>query len=207
MHAKERDPKWGDMTWQHRNWYSFLWICGDQIVEQHFHNIDTMNWFMGAHPVKVVASGGAAWRPRAELYGNIYDHLASDFVYASGVRLSSVCRQYPKGCFSRVWDDIVGTKGRTNGTDMGSKGVNPYVQEHTNLVKSIRGEVPYINDGFAVAESTMTCIMARESGYSGLEITWDMIMNSKQDLQPKAFDYDLKLDAPPLPAPGEYKFV
>ncbi|MBC8165726.1 MAG: Gfo/Idh/MocA family oxidoreductase, partial [Bryobacteraceae bacterium] len=24
---KGRDPKWGDMTWQHRNWYSFVWIC------------------------------------------------------------------------------------------------------------------------------------------------------------------------------------
>jgi predicted dehydrogenase len=63
MHADARDPKWGDMEWQHRNWYSFLWICGDQMVEQHFHNIDFMNWVMGAHPVKVVASGGAAWRP------------------------------------------------------------------------------------------------------------------------------------------------
>jgi predicted dehydrogenase len=207
MHAKERDPKWGDMTWQHRNWYSFLWICGDQIVEQHYHNIDTMNYFMGTHPVKVVASGGVAWRPPTELYGNIYDHLSSDFVYANGVRLSSVCRQYPSGCYRKVWDDIVGTKGRTNGLDLGSKGENPYVQEHINLVRSIRGEIPYINAGFAVAESTLTCIMARESAYSGREITWDMIMNSKQDLQPKAFDYDMKMTMPPRPVPGEYKFI
>ncbi len=207
MHAKERDPKWGDMTWQHRNWYSFLWICGDQIVEQHFHNIDTMNYFMGTHPVKVVASGGVAWRPPTELYGNIYDHLSSDFVYANGVRLSSVCRQYPSGCYRKVWDDIVGTKGRTNGLDLGSKGENPYVQEHINLVQSIRGEIPYINAGPAVAESTLTCIMARESAYSGIEITWDMIMNSKQDLQPKAFDYDMKMTMPPRPVPGEYKFI
>jgi predicted dehydrogenase len=207
MHAKARDPKWGDMTWQHRNWYSFLWICGDQIVEQHFHNIDTMNWFMGTHPVKVVASGGVAWRPPTELYGNIYDHLSSDFEYPNGVRLSSVCRQYPSGCHRKVADEIVGTKGRTNGFDLGSKGENPYVQEHINLVKSIRGEIPYINAGFAVAESTMTCIMARESAYSGIEITWDMIMKSKQDLQPKAFDYDMKMEMPPRPVPGEYKFV
>ena len=56
-----------------------------------------MNWLMGAHPVKVVASGGAAWRPREELYGNIYDHMSSDFTYPNGVHLSSHCRQYPKG--------------------------------------------------------------------------------------------------------------
>ena len=42
--AAERraDRKWGDMEWQHRNWYSFVWICGDQIVEQHLHNIDCL---------------------------------------------------------------------------------------------------------------------------------------------------------------------
>ena len=76
------------MEWEHRNWYSFLWLCGDQIVEQHFHNIDFMNWVMGTHPVSVVATGGAAWRPREALYGNIYDHMSSDFVYANGVHLS-----------------------------------------------------------------------------------------------------------------------
>jgi predicted dehydrogenase len=208
MHAKARDPKWGDMEWQHRNWYSFLWICGDQIVEQHYHNIDCMNWFMGAHPERVVATGGVAWRPKEELYGNIFDHMSSDFVYPNGVRLSSVCRQYPQGTYRRVDDLIIGTKGRTNCRDLGAPGnVNSQVQEHTDMVKSIRGEGPYINHGIPVAESTLTCIMARESAYSGQEVTWDMIMNSKQDLQPKAFGYDLKMEIPPLPVPGQYKFV
>jgi hypothetical protein len=53
----------------------------------------------------------------------------------------------------------------------------------------------------------MTCIMGRESAYSGLEITWEMIMNSQLDLQPKEFEYKLKMDVPPLPVPGQYKFV
>ena len=207
MHAKARDAKWGDMEWQHRNWYSFLWLCGDQIVEQHYHNIDFTNWVMNAHPVRVVASGGAVWRPHEDLYGNIYDHMSSDFVYANCVHYSSTCRQYPPGLYRRVEDLIVGTKGRSTGTDLGTKGINGQVQEHINMVKSILGEGPYINQGMAVAESTMTCIMARESAYSGLEITWDMIMASQQDLMPKAFGYNEKMEAPPLPAPGQYKFV
>ena len=207
MHAKGRDTKWGDMEWEHRNWYSFLWLCGDQIVEQHFHNIDLINWFVGMHPVKVVASGGAAWRPREELYGNIYDHLRSEFTYPNGLKLISECRQYPKGCYRRVYEQIVGTRGQTNCRDMGEKGLDSQIQEHVDLVNSVRGTGPYINHGQAVAESTLTCIMARESAYSGLEITWDMIMNSKQDLMPQAFGYDLKMAAPPLPVPGEYKFI
>jgi predicted dehydrogenase len=208
--VKERDAKWGDMTWQHRQWYSFVWICGDQIVEQHLHNIDTVNWFMGAHPVKVIASGGAIWRPREEFYGNIYDHISSDFEYPNGVRMSSYCRQFNRKdnplIANRVAERIVGTKGSTNCHDKGTAGVNPYVNEHTQMLRSIRGEGPYVNHGMTVAESTMTCIMARESAYSGQEITWNQMMESKLDLMPKSFDYDLKMDVPPLPVPGVYKF-
>ena len=202
-----RDPKWGDMTWQHRNWYSYVWICGDQVVEQHLHNIDVCNWVMGTHPVRVVATGGAIWRPRNEIYGNIYDHVSADFEYANGVRMSSYCRQMPRGLHGNVSEMVVGTKGVMDSRKLPQSPVNPYVAEHTAMVKSIRGDGPYVNHAMAVAESTMTCIMARESAYSGEAITWDQIMKSQLDLQPKKFAYDEKLDIPPLPVPGQYKFV
>ncbi len=203
-----RKAQWGDMTWQHRNWYSFVWICGDQIVEQHLHNIDVINWLMGTHPTEVLATGGAIWRPRTEIYGNIYDHISSDFVYPNGVHMSSCCRQFPKGSTSNISESIVGTKGRSNAHDLGqNEKTVPYVAEHTAMMNSIRGDGPYVNHGMTVAESTMTCIMARESAYSGQKITWEQIMNSQLDLQPKAFDYDMKMEVPPLPIPGEYKFV
>ncbi len=206
IQQKAKDPKWGELEWQHRAWYSHLWICGDQIVEQHLHNIDVCNWIMGTHPVKVVASGGAVWRPKDEIHGNIYDHIAADFEYANGVRMSSYCRQFPRGLYQNVSELVVGAKGRSNAHDMGQKDINPYVAEHIALVKSIRGDGPYINHAMAVAESTLTCIMARESAYSGVEVTWDMIMNSKQDLQPKKFGYNEKFEVTPLPVPGVYKF-
>lgn len=203
-----RDPKYkGDMTWQHRNWYSYVWICGDQIVEQHLHNIDVCNWVMNGHPVKVHASGGRAWRPSAEMYGNIYDHISADFEYANGVRMSSYCRQYPRGLYTNISELVIGAKGKSNCRDLGTKSpINPYVAEHIAMAKSIRGDGPYINHAMAVAESTLTCIMARESAYAGVEITWDQIMNSQQDLQPKEFSYDAAMTTPPLPVPGEYKF-
>lgn len=208
FHAQARDAKWADMEWQHRNWYSFVWICGDQIVEQHYHNIDFTNWVMGTHPVKVVATGGISWRKGKELYGNIYDHMASDFEYPGGIRYASHCRQYPRGLFNDVSDLIVGTKGASTGSDLGQdRGINPYVQEHIDLIASIRGTGPYQNQAMPVAEATLTAIMGRESAYSGLQITWDMIMDSKQDLMPKAFGYDIKMGPVELPEPGTYKFV
>ena len=210
LHVKSgRDAKWGDMEWQHREWYSFVWICGDMLVEQAVHGITFCNWMMDMHPERVVSSGGAAWRPREEMYGNIYDHHDSNFIYPNGVHLHSYCRQYPPGCPTGGGNLFIGSRGRSNGTDLGSaqKPLDTFVQEHIRMMRSIRGDGPYLNEGMVIAEGTMTTIMAREAAYSGLEITWDMIMNSKQDLQPKQFDYKLKMEAPPLPAPGQYKFI
>jgi len=206
----KRDPKWGDMEFQHRNWYSFVWVSGDQIVEQHLHNIDVCNWFMGTHPVEVVASGGAAWRPREEEYGNIYDHLSADFVYPNGVHMASYCRQYPgREVAQNVSERIVCSKGLIDSAALrGNAGaVDPYVQEHTDMKASILGKGPYINEAMTVAESTMTCLMGREAAYSGQKVTWDMMMNSKLDLLPKSFDYKDRVPVAPLPVPGVYKFV
>jgi predicted dehydrogenase len=208
IQQQARDPKWSDLTWQQRNWYSFLWICGDQIVEQHLHNIDVINWVMGGHPVEVMASGGAAWRPREELYGCIYDHIAADFTYANGVHMSSYCRQFPRPLPGNISETVIGTKGKSNAHDLGPNAkVLPYVAEHTAMLASIRGDGPYVNHGMTVAESTMTCIMGRESAYSGQKITWDMMMNSQQDLTPKEYSFDAKIEVPPLPVPGQYKFI
>jgi len=123
------------------------------------------------------------------------------------VHLSSTCRQYPRGTYSNVSDLIVGTKGRAGGTELGGKGISPYVQEHIDAVNSILGLGPYINQSIPIAESTLTCIMARESAYSGMEITWDQVINSKQDLMPGNFGYDVTMEPTPLPVPGQYKFV
>jgi len=201
------------IAWQQRAWYSHVWICGDQIVEQHLHNIDVINWVMGdTHPESVVASGGAIWRPEEKLYGNIYDHVYADFVYANGVHMTSHCRQYPRRDDNRhvrmVNELVVGTRGRSTLRDLGSPSeTSPYVQEHIDMLASIQGTGPYQNRTLPVAYSTMTAIMGRESAYSGLRITWDMAMNSKQNLIPDNPSLSTKFDVPPLPRPGEYEFI
>ncbi len=54
----DRKPGQTEMEYQMRNWYYFNWLCGDHIVEQHVHNIDVVNWFKGAYPVKAQGMGG-----------------------------------------------------------------------------------------------------------------------------------------------------
>jgi predicted dehydrogenase len=203
-----RNPKLTEMMWQHRNWYSYLWICGDHIVEQHIHNIDVCNWLMGTHPSEALATGGVTCRGKMKFPGNIYDHFNADFIYPNGVRMTSYCRQFPAPADMEVFEIVVGAKGRTGVPDFEPvRQTHPYVAEHTAMVASIRGDEPYVNHGVAIAESTLTAIMGRESAYSGLTVRWADIMNSQQDLLPKRFAADASIDVPPVPIPGQYKFI
>ena len=60
----ERKPDMTEMEWQCRNWLYFSWLSGDHIVEQHVHNIDVVNWAMGAMPKNVMGMGGRQVRVR-----------------------------------------------------------------------------------------------------------------------------------------------
>ena len=44
--ATERKPTMTDLEWQLRNWYNFVWLCGDSLVEQAVHSVDKIAWAM-----------------------------------------------------------------------------------------------------------------------------------------------------------------
>ena len=66
--------------------------------------------------------------------------------------------------------------------------VDPYVQEHVDLVKAIRTGKTF-NELENTAISTMVAIMGRISAYTGKETTWDEMMNSDLKLGPKVFAF------------------
>jgi predicted dehydrogenase len=187
----KKDPKtpWlanlSDFEWQCWNWYHWDWLSGDQIVEQHIHNIDVMNWAFGGPPVKFYGLGGR--QNRGSLPGNIWDHFAVEMEYANGARVMSMCRHTPKSS-GRVSERVVGTKG-TSDCSSSIKGekaykwegqsINPMVQEHTDLIASIRRGEP-LNEGERVALSTLTAIGGRMSAYTGREISWNWLLNSSK---------------------------
>jgi len=203
------------MEWQLRNWNYFTWLSGDHIVEQHVHNLDIMNWVLNSHPVKALAMGGRQARPNQD-YGHIYDHFAVEYEYANGARVFSQCRQM-NGCEGKVEEAVVGTRGSSNCKDwirssnkdlvyrFRDKDVNPYQQEHQDLIDSIRAGAP-LNEAQAVAESTLMGIMGRESAYAGRAIEWDEALNSKNRLGPEHYEFS-DLPFPHVAIPGQYKFV
>ena len=187
-------------------------MSGDHIVEQHVHNIDVMNWVLGDHPVKCVGMGGRQVRTDPA-YGHIFDHFAVEYEYPNGVRLMSMCRQID-GCCNNVSERVVGTKGTSNCAGMISgatqwkyEGPNPspYVQEHTDLITSIRAGKP-LNEAKQIAESSLTAIMGRMSAYTGQEITWEQALNSQENLMPEKLEFG-PFPVAPVATPGKTKFI
>ncbi len=209
-----REEGWSDLEWQIRNWNYFTWLSGDHYVEQHVHNLDIMNWVLGAHPVRAISGIGGRQVRTAEVNGHVFDHFAVEFEYPGGQRMFSQARQI-NGCQNKVEETVVGTGGTSNCSDeittkdgnrwrfRGEK-VNPYRQEHEDLIASVRAGEP-INEAQAIAESTMTGILGREAAYSGKEITWEEAMKSTTRLGPQKLELG-PFPIPPIAMPGTYKF-
>jgi predicted dehydrogenase len=218
--VKPRQSDWSDMVWQMHNWYYFTWLCGDFNVEQHVHFLDVCAWVMkNEYPVRAVGLGGRQVRTGPE-YGHIYDHFSVVYEYANGAKLFSNCRQQPR-CKNDMSAHVTGTKGRA---ELSERRKGPFIQtssgiwhydgspnemyqtEHDELFASIRSGKP-INNGEYMAKSTLLAIMGRMAAYTGQEITWEMAMNSKEDLTPAKYDWDVVLPVPPVAKPGVTKFA
>lgn len=210
----DRERGWSDVEWQLRNWNYFTWLSGDHIVEQHVHNLDVMNWVLGAHPVRAVSALGGRQVRVGERHGHIFDHFAVEFEYPNGVTVFSQSRQI-NGCQNIVSEVVIGSRGTSNCADrIEPKGgarwqfkpgsASAYRLTHEDLIASILAGAP-INEAQAVAESTMTGILGREAAYSGRAVSWDAAMKSETRLGPA--DYKVATyPIPPVAMPGVYRF-
>lgn len=189
----ERQKGWSDADYLARNWLNWSEMSGDHLGEQHVHNIDVANWFLGRTPVSVVGFGGRARRET----GNNYDFFSLDLDYGDGVHIHSQCRQI-SGAYSRVGEFFRGSEGEVNGGgklvgkdvsipkfDVMDKDGN--VQELINWVKSARNGEP-INEARQIAESTAVAIMGRYAAYTGDFIRFRDLMENTESPY-----YDLKV--------------
>jgi predicted dehydrogenase len=211
-----RTPGMSDVEWQIRNWYNFVWLCGDSLVEQAVHSVDKIAWAMKDEPpVSCVGVGG---RMIPNEGGNIYDHFEINYLYPNGVRAFMANRQIV-GCFNENADFIMGTEGtctigkgpvpriegKTAWTFTG-KQYDMYQKEHDEMFAAIRKNQP-INNGKRMATSTLLAIMGRMAAYTGQTVTWEQALNSQLKLVPDQLDWNGKLDVAPIAQPGITKLV
>jgi len=211
--VKPRQKDWSDMTWQMRNWYYFTWLSGDFNVEQHVHMLDVASWAMkDEYPVKAIGVGGRQVRTGPE-YGHIFDHFSVCYEYKNGQKLFAWCRQQDK-CKGDISTHVMGSKGSavlSGGTQsvtsngqkwqFDGKPKNHYQVEHDELFASIRNAKP-INNGEYMCNTTLLAILGRMVCYTGQQVTWEQAMNSKEDLSPPKYDWDVALQVPAVALPG-----
>ncbi len=199
-----------EMEWQCENWYHFTWLSGDQICEQHIHNIDVLNWCFNGPPAKFSALGGRAWRSYNdsqvkaakevcrkynngsevgwEKYnGDIWDHIFAEFEYPNGARCLSFSGHSPTN-FGGNSEKIVGTKGTSNCNNR-ITGDNAWQYEGRNVNGMDQEHIDLVksirsgnvlNEGQRIAESTLTAIGARISAFTGQTIKWSWLMNESK---------------------------
>lgn len=225
--VKKRQAGQSELEYQMRNWYYFNWLCGDHILEQHIHNIDVANWFIGDYPVSAQGMGGRQVRNGKD-HGEIFDHHFVEFTYTSGAVISSQCRHIP-GTMRRVDEVFQGTQGSVEIgkgiiTDLEGNSQykyprkwgedsNPYQVEHDRLFASIRnGGV--IADAENGAMSTLTAILGRMATYTGKKITLEEALNSELHLMPETVTWDSTPPSVPdsegnypIPTPGKTKMI
>ena len=217
---KRREPGESDANYLVRNWTSFSNMSGDHIEEQHVHNLDIANWFIGRPPQSAVGFGGRARRQT----GNQFDFFSVDFNYGEDVHIHSMCRQV-NGTYSAINEFFTGTEGSTfGGGKMQSAKLaemnvpefkthdSGYVQEHIDLLASIANGKP-VNETKQVTETTLTGIMGRIACYTGQLVRWSDLTTKTDSpfynlaLSPSPADFETGSVVAPkddvVPVPGE----
>jgi predicted dehydrogenase len=166
-----------------RHWKDWKVTFGDFIVETYCHGIDVLNWFLGGHPVKALATGTQTSRR-----GDMRDQVTAVFTYPSGVQASLSGTQLTPLHYRDVHETFVG---ETSVVETARHYWKHYqdrdkiaeeretreitidaLEDFVNRVRDGRPE----NTGVRGAETTLTEILARMSMDLRREVTWEEMM-------------------------------
>ncbi|MEO1528566.1 MAG: Gfo/Idh/MocA family oxidoreductase [Planctomycetota bacterium] len=222
---RNRTDEQTEMAFQCNNWYHFNWLSGDQICEQHIHNLDVGCWVKGEYPVECNGMGGRGQRMDGDATkSQIFDHTFCEYTFRDGSKMFSQGRHL-KGSWTHVAEYAHGTKGIA---DISGSKIMPnngeawqfdkknrqrgHQQEQNDLIAALsRGEI--YNEGEYGAYSTFTAILGREACYSGKIIKWDDLLEKGGDICPGIDEYTIDTKPPtapgedgkyPVPVPGQY---
>ena len=218
----QRKPEWSDMEYMIRSHFNWNWCNGDQICNLLIHQINVFIWFSHLKPLKAIGFGSRIRRKA----GNVYDNFTVDFEFEGGVHLSGMVRRID-GCDNFRGITIQGDKGSWNSDDHSIKDLNgnlvwkydedaakaKYTQ-HNAFTLELVDMINQIRKGTAIdiaettAISSLACIMARESAYTGKTYTWEQMITSDLNMMPPNLaltDVDMeKFETVPLPGiPGK----
>jgi myo-inositol 2-dehydrogenase / D-chiro-inositol 1-dehydrogenase len=164
-----------------------LWRAtfGEVIVETYVHNLDAINWFLGAHPLKAIGTGGRTVEKR----GDLLDHLSVTYDYPDKVQMTFVGSQMTPKYFRSNRERYIGDNGfletaREYWTYNTGNGPVTEKSQHditidalTEFARRVSEGKPE-NAGVRAAESTLTSILGQMAIDRKREVTWDEMMRS-----------------------------
>ena len=147
-----------------------LWrsMYGEIIVETYVHNLDAINWFVGARPLRAIGTGGRTVEKR----GDLLDHLSVTYDYPGNVQMTFVGSQITPRFYRSNKERYIGELGvietaREYWSYNTGKGVVTEKSAGDISVDSLNAFVERVaqgkpeNAGVRAAESTLTSLLGQ----------------------------------------------
>jgi predicted dehydrogenase len=230
------DPS--ELLWQIRRFHSFIWASGGLFSDFYIHHIDHLCMIKNAWPVKAQALGGRHYRTSpggAPQVDQNFDHYAVEYTFLDGTKMYIDGRNETK-CEEIYSSYVHGSKGMAIAASSGdysppssifstqkpnrahlvwtSKDIpgeeDPYDNEWNDLVAAIRDDKPY-NEVPRGIQASVTTSMGRMAAHTGVEITYDEMLNHEDTYAPGVENYTMDSPPPlrsgpdgkyPIPMPG-----
>ncbi len=220
-----------ELLYQINRFHGFLWASGGAVSDFLIHNIDECCWMKEAWPVKAQASGGRHYRN--DCVDQNFDSYSVEYTFADGSKLMLNGRTVP-GCKDEFASYAHGTKGcavistsghipakcriysgqnfsKANMTwQAGPNEPNPYQLEWDHLIAAIRKNEAY-NEVERGVKASLVTSMGRMAAHTGVEVTYDEMLNCKHEFAPGIDNLTFDSPAPlqmspnglyPVPQPG-----
>ena len=212
-----------DLEYQIRRFHSFLWAGGGCFSDFNIHHIDHLSWMKNAWPIKAQGVGGRHYKHAddgAPFVDQNFDSYGIEYTFADGTKLLFDGRCIT-GAKDMYYSFIHGTKGCAVASKLADCGApssiykgtvelpqnklwestdssNPYHNEWEDLLDAITNDKPY-NEVKRGVEASVVTSMGRMAAHTGLEITFDQMLNSDHEFAP-GIDKITAESAGPLPS-------
>ncbi|MBN2291746.1 MAG: Gfo/Idh/MocA family oxidoreductase [Pirellulales bacterium] len=215
-----------ELLWQIQRFHSFIWASGGCFNDFYIHVIDNSCWMKNAWPEKASGVGGRHYRSDADgkpYVDQNFDTYSVEYTFADGAKLMLEGRCMA-GCYYNHSSCAQGTKGAAVISKSGDCGapsstykthtfkrsdmiwqsktapdqLSPYNNEWNDLVDAVRNDKPY-NEVKKGVEASVVCNMGRKAAHTGRIITFDEMLNCKQEYAPGVDKFTMD-SAPPVKA-------
>ena len=229
-----------ELDYQIQRFHSLLWAGGGCYSDFYIHIIDHLCWMKNALPVKALGLGGRHYRHTPDgitFVDQNFDSYSIEYTFDDGTKFLFDGRCM-NGCTDQYGSYIHGTKGfavaSRSGDCGGPSGIykgqkfdkanaiwesknntNPYQNEWDDLMAAIRADKPY-NEVKHGVEGSLVTSLGRMSAHTGLEVTYNDILNSDHEFAPGLDKLTKDSPAPvqpnekgiyPVAIPGKTKIV